>query len=140
MVLAPVMSRAFGWLRRSESASCSLVAAPGEVAQRGFDVVARDGCLGQQDELCVVGYLSEQIENILLLPLGIAVELVVTVDVGLDDADADRSLVGLLPAGADGQRHPHRQDQGRSHGAPFAQVAALLPGFEEEDVDRQHPE
>ena len=74
-----------------------------EIAQRGFAVVTRHGGLGQQDELRPGGYVVQQIEDILLLPLRVAVEFVVTVYVGLDDAHLDRTLVGLFPTAPDGQ-------------------------------------
>ena len=52
----------------------------------------RDGSLGQQDELRPGGHLCQKVGDVIFLPVGAAVEFVVAVDVGLEDAHLGRPL------------------------------------------------
>ena len=110
-----------------------------EIAQFGFQVVARDGGFGQQDELCAGRNLCQEVDDIALLPLGVAVEFVVAVDVGLDDAHRDRSFVGLFPASPDGQRYGcgQRDGAGRCNPPP---CGARPESLENQDIGEQHPQ
>ena len=109
------------------------------VAQRGFAVISRHGGLGQQDELRRSGHFVQQVDDVALLPGVVAVELVVAVDVGLDDAHRDAPLVGQLPSRAYDEREGDREDDGRRRGDPPPQGTGAQ-GLEEEDVAEDHPE
>ena len=61
-------------------------------------VIARYGCLGQQDEACRGGNLVEERKDVLDLVVRIAVELVVTIYIGLDDSHFRSTLLWLLVA------------------------------------------
>ena len=113
---------------------CARFARRIEIAQSGFQVVARHCGLGQQDELRAGGDLRHEVRDVALLPLGVAVEFVVTVHVGLDDAHSCRPLVGLLPALPDAQRRDHRQRDGAGCRRPPARAAAGLQRFENQYV------
>ena len=105
-----------------------------------FPVMPRDGSFGQQDELRPGGHLCQKVGDVVLLPVGAAVEFVVAVDVGLDDAHLGRPLVGLLPAPPDAQRHGGRKEQDARGRDPPPDAAACPQRLEEEDITEQHPQ
>ena len=118
-------------------------------AQRRFPVVARQRRFGQQDELHPVGHLGEQIDDVALLPRGVAVELVVAIHVGLHDAHRRRprrcERRVALPLeepllAPERQREEQRHDDRRRCRDPPPRVAALAPRLEDQDVADQHPE
>ena len=105
-----------------------------------FPVMPRYGGLGQQDELRPGGHLCQKVGDVVFLPVGAAVEFVVAVDVGLEDAHLGRPFVRLLPAPPDAQRHGGRKEQDARGRDPPPDAAACPQRLEEEDITEQHPQ
>ena len=116
-----------------------LVVEPG-LGESRFPVMSRHGRFGEQDELRSGGDFRQQVDDVALLPLRAAVEFVVTVHVGLDDAHLGRPFGGLLPAPPDAQRYGGRDEQHAGRRGPAGRIAPCADRLEEEDIAEQHPQ